>query len=331
VRIIFLKTKVKKMFKKGEMKPFSVVMIVLVMLGLAYWATSAGILNLGASGANNPNAPGAGTSTSSAVSCQGSNPSYTDIHRDNLNGVIVYSGGTLWYKVNGNAAISGTNPISAVAGKSLQTWMQNTSSPGMFCDLGNDPSADCGVQQLTGNCYMNSSTVTLAAYAEPAHTPLNGTGARTNPATPNISIGANGQGVLTLTEQANAKASAMPFGGCLAIEVPSSVSSVTVTGAGVTPGCQYQWTYAISSTSNVYKLFTIPAGWDINGAGDVKTLNIQVQNGAADITSGNLVYTFQPANYYVGNDGNFYLGLEKDKNADTTKTAAAISGGVAIS
>ena len=106
------------------------------------------------------------------------------------------------------------------------------------------------------------------------------------------------------------------------------MTSITLSGEGVTPGCAYPWTYAVMNTGNSYKLFTVPAGFDAEAKGVIHKISGQMQAGSGDpATSGAVtgLITFQPANYYLGNDGNFYLGIEQDKNQATTLTGAAMT------
>jgi hypothetical protein len=249
-------------------------------------------------------------------------PAYTYSGYDSLNGLTI--GGTVQAKIGDKAPGSSTNPP---AGSVIQLWLQN--STGHLCGLSEKVKADCGNQDLEVDCFDNA-TVTTAVYDEPAHTALTATTTTGTGAT-NISIGANGLGTMSLTYQANAKQSFLPFGGCLAIEVPNTITQITATGAGISEGCPYQWTYTTASTSNIYKLFSVPSGFDADGKGDVKTINIQLQNGGTDITAGNMVVTMRQANYYVGNDKNFYLDVEQKMKGLNTVTGDEIVSAVAIS
>jgi hypothetical protein len=312
----------------AEVKMGTVVITVLIILGLAFLGVKigvidlgTGVIDLGASGAPSSDTPASNApSVSSGGQCNVA-PAYTYSAVDYLNGVAI--GGTTRIKSNGEFPV--TSLASPPAGKSLQFLNENATH---YCELSPKVTADCSSQKLETKCYRNSSTVTMALYSEPAHTALTSTTATGTGAT-NLSLAANGQASLTLTAQGTSKQVFAPFGGCLVVEVPNTVSSLTV--GGLSAGCDYALTYSPASTSNIYYTFKIPAGWD-TGAGDVKSLSVQVLNGGTDITAGNIVAKIIAANYYVGLDGNFYLGLQKDKNADNTRVglqeafvAAAIS------
>lgn len=298
-----------------------IVLGVFIGIVVLWLAVSQGWIDMGTT-TPAPQPSGGGQPVTGDVQCA-QNPSYTYVGRDSLNGVSV--GGTDQIRINGFAPVTSGSPI---AGKSVEYWKQNTT--GGLCDKISSVGA-CGIQVLQTPCYKNSSTYTMTMYDEPAHTSLTSTTSTGTGAT-NVSIAANGVANIKLTLQATAKQSLLPFGGCIAVEYPNSVTSVSMTGdLSSANSCQYPWTYSVASTSNTYKLFAIPNGFDKDGTGTIKTVDFQIQNGATDITAGNFVVTLQQAYYYIGNDGNFYLGIEKDRNADTTKTASGKYAAVALS
>ena len=137
----------------------------------------------------------------------------------------------------------------------------------------------------------------------------------------NLTTVANTLYNLRLDYQGTAKKAALPFGGCMAIEYPATITSVTVNGAGIDTmaPCAYAFTYSVSSVSNTYKLFAIPDGFDKNGVGDIKSVALQFQAGSSAPT-GTVYIKAQSAQYYTTNAGDIVLGVEKDKNQDTTKT-----------
>lgn len=294
--------------KKGAGDMGKTFLVVIIVGALIVWGFSSGVFKSGST------AP-SGTQTVVPASAGSAGctlaPSYTYLGNDAFNGETLttsYGGVTVQAKVNGNRPTTSTAPV---AGQSLQLWLQQTTN--YTCEVVST-TADCGNQQLQTPCYRQGAP-TLTVYSEPAHTSqsnstLTGTGAV------NTSIAANGQATFTLTIQGTAKQFYAPLGGCLFIEVPSSVTSVSV--GGLQAGCPYPVTYSVSSTSNIYKSFTIPKGFD-SGDGNVDSLTIQVQNGGTDITNSNMVLKILPANNYIDLNGNFQIGIEKDKNADTTR------------
>lgn len=226
-------------------------------------------------------------------------------------------GGTDQIKNGQDAPVSSL--ASPAAGKSLSYWKNNGT---YFCEI-IATNAACGSNTVQSNCYQNG-TMTLSVRDLDNDVTLTAGGGATN-----VTFDANEVHNLEVRSQSASKKSTMPFGGCVAVEYPSTITDIAINGAGIdtSKACAFPWTYAVSSTSNTYKLFAVPDGFDKDGTGQLKRISLQMKSGATN-PSGTAYVTFQPANYYVGNDKQFYLGIEKDKNADTTKTMA---GGMSTS
>jgi hypothetical protein len=261
-----------------------------------------------------PGAPNAG-----ATQCS-QNPAYTYSATDKYSTSAVT--GTDEIK------IGSLKPVTSLAnptfGEQVSYWKDNTSGTAYFCEVTPVKSVYCGAQQLQTTCYQNG-TLTLSVYDTAARASLSSAGGDVAGNT-NVTIGANGQANFEVGYQGTAKKANMPFGGCMVVEVPSTITTVSPSGMGISAAaCPYTLTYAVSSTSNVYKAFAVPAGFDADGAGDFKKINLQLQAGASN-PSGYATVTFYPANNYITNTGEIKLGIEKDANADTTKTFASGGG-----
>jgi len=294
------------------------VLIGVIVLGLWYFNTTP------ETGAVTPPVPGAPAVPGAATQCA-QNPSYTYSAVNAFSTTVV--GGTDQIRADARRPTSSlANPEKGV---SLDYWKNNAS---YFCELTSAPlGVECGAHALEAQCYENSSTYTITSYEEPAHTALTAT-TTTGAGTTNVSIAASGQATIQMTLQGQYHKSIAPFGGCYAIEYPNSITSATVTGAlSSATACPYKWTYSVASTSNTFQTFALPSNFDKDALGDIKTANIQIQNGASDITAGNLVLTIQPADYYVTNAGKIVLGIEEDQNQATTKTAGTTTEALAIS
>lgn len=231
-----------------------------------------------------------------------------------------------------NIKVGSAQPVSSLAnppaGQALEFWQSNAS---YFCDvvgadsniipatgtgqaLSGGAQTSCSSNLVQGSCYANA-TVTLSVYSTPANTLLTNGGGANNLST---AVGANN---INLYYQGSSKQSSMPFGGCVALEYPSNVTSVSISGAGITgAACPYTWTYLLQNTADSFKLFAVPAGFDQNGAADLKSIAVSY-TASTNKPLGKFYITFQPANWYVGTfDKSFHMGIEKDANADTTKT-----------
>lgn len=244
------------------------------------------------------------------------NPAYTYSGVDAFNaGTTV--GGTDQIKTGADAPV--TSLAAPTAGAGLAYWKQNAT---YFCEIKTDNAA-CGAHTLQADCIQNGTVTLSVRDLDNDVTLTNGGGAN------NLTVGANEVHNLELRYQSAAKKAVAPFGGCIAVEYPSTFTDVAVSGAGISSAksCPYQWTYTVSSTSNTYRLFEVPAGFDKDGAGDLKKISVQLKSGSSN-PSGTAYLKVQPANYYVGNDKAFHLGIEKDANADTTLT---MGGGASTS
>lgn len=256
------------------------------------------------------NTPEGGTPV--AVGCS-QTPTYSYSAVDNLAGGTIT--GTDYIKMGTNAPVNTlANPT---AGSKLEYWKSNSS---YFCEVQKVDAVQCSSNSVQGKCYQ-SVAPTLKIYdMDNALFLTNGGGAN------NLTVGASETHNLKLTYQGTAYKSGMAFGGCLAVEVPNTFTAVNLAGYSA---CPFKWTYGVSSTGNTYYTFAIPSGFDVNGAGDLKELPFQIKSGISN-PSGTAIVTFQPANYYVGSDGALHLGIEKDANSDTTKTATGTAMNVTI-
>lgn len=244
-----------------------------------------------------------------ATQCQ-QNPAYTYSAVDAFTSSVIP--GTDEIKNGLDAPV--TTLANPTAGAGLSFWLSNASE---FCDVAT-ANAQCGSTTLQTKCIQNG-TVTLATRdLDNDVTLTDGGGAN------NLTVGANSVYNLEVRYSSAAKKAVMPFGGCVAVEYPATLGTVNFAGAGVGGSCPYKWTYTVNSASNTYQLIAVPDGFDKNGVGDQKKITMQIQTGSTNVASGIVYVTFAPANYYIGNDGAFHLGIEKDANQDTTKT---ITGG----
>lgn len=275
--------------------------LVIGMLGLGYMSMKGGVAQSVAG--TTVSTPG-GNAVVPAGCTQ--NPSYSYSGVDKLVNTVIT--GTDEIKTNGFAPV--TTLANPQAGTPLQYWKSNST---YFCSVKDAGTVQCGAQQVQADCYQ-STTPTLKVYDQDNALFLTSGGGANN-----LTVGANEVHNLKLTYQGTAFKSAVPLGGCIAIEVPSSITQVTLPGYSA---CPYKWTYTVSSTSNTYFTFGLPSGFDANGLGDLKELPFQMKSGASN-PSGTAIVTVIAGNNYIGNDGNFKFGIEKDFNADTTKTFSA--------
>jgi hypothetical protein len=292
------------------------VILALVYL-VAHTATSQNAVAQNAIAAGTPGvAPNAGLDCKIATAV-----TYSAV--DALNGGTI--GGTDYISQNGAYPV--TTLASPIAGASLKYWKSNAT---YFVDvqstfLSGAKSVPCGSDAEQAEAFKLTNA-TLDVYdLKNKVTLTNGGGAN------NVTIGANDNLNFQVNYQGTAKSPMMPFGGCVIVEVPTTITGVSMSGGGITPGCPYTWTYAVTSTSNTFKAFSVPAGFDRDGAGDYKQLSMQLQAGGSN-PSGTAVVTFMPANWYIATQanlarnvkqGDFVLGIEKDVNADTTKSTSA--------
>ena len=240
------------------------------------------------------------------------NPSYSYGGVDKFTASTV--GGTDRIKQNGQAPV--TSLAGPTVGTALKYWLDNAT---VYCPIVEGGNSKCGTNSIQATCIANVSSYTLKVYDDDAAGSPEWT-----EASHNITMGANAAVHTTVKYLGTSKESGLPFGGCVAIEYPSTLSSVTLSGAlsSATP-CPYKWTYSVSSVSNTYQTFAVPANFDVEEIASYKVSTMTATSGATN-PSGTVVLTLQSANYYIGNDGNFYLGIEKDKNQDTTKVGSSL-------
>jgi hypothetical protein len=249
----------------------------------------------------------AGGQVSVPVGCN-QNPVYTYSAKDTQSTSLI--GGTDYIKADELAPVTTlTNPS---AGDTLQYWKDNSS---YFVEVANVPTVLCGSHAVQTRAYAYASSTIKAKDLDNDVFLTNGGGV-------NLTLGSNGLANVEVRVQGTSKYSSAPFGGCIAVEYPSTLTSVTLTGAGLTGNaCPYTWTYTTQSTGNSYKMLETTKDFDADGSGIMKSANLQLKAGSTN-PSGMIYITLQPANNYIGNDGKFYIGIEKDKNQDTTKTFA---------
>lgn len=243
-------------------------------------------------------------------------PTYTYQAKDVFSTSLI--GGTDEIKVGNNAPV--TSLASPQAGLALQYWKDNSTYLTRVKDAG---LTKCGANTVQADAYANAS-ITLRNF-DPVGNVYLTNGGGTN----NITVGANELVNLEFSYQGQAKHASLPFGGCIAIEYPNTFASVSFEGNGVSSSvpCPYVWTYAVSSTSNTFRTFAVPAGFDADGKGDIKKFAMQMLAGSSN-PSGTAYAVVRPANYYLTNSGEIVLGIEKDQNQDTTKT---FNGGASFS
>lgn len=252
--------------------------------------------------------PTSGVTTGGSVQCA-QNPAYTYSAKDTQSTAQI--GGTDYIKLNDNAPV--TTLSAPTFGEKLQYWKDNAS---YFVEVKSIPSVLCGSNQIQTKAFAYASATFKVKDTDNDVFLTNGGGAN------NVTIGANGLANFDVRYQGTSKYSSAPFGGCIAVEYPSTLTSVTLSGNGLTGNaCPYTWTYTSQSTGNSYKLLETTKDFDADASGLVKTMSLQMKAGNSN-PSGMVYITLQPANTYIGNDGKFYLGIEKDANQDTTKTFA---------
>jgi hypothetical protein len=215
--------------------------------------------------------------------------------------------GTDYLKVKSLKPTSITTATNVGALEPLQAWTSNGS---YFCNVVSD-ALKCGASEtLQPVCYGNG-TVTLTVIDESFNTITDNGGAV------NLTIGTAPVSV-KLRYRGQKDKSSYPFGGVLIIDYPNTISDVSVNGAGISAGTSYQVTESTISTSNVQKVFTIPAGFDANGLGDLKDMDVTFT--PASNPSGTVEITMIPANEYIAKDGNFYNDVEKKADGTNTRT-----------
>lgn len=220
--------------------------------------------------------------------------------------------GTAYYKV-GNQPATTTATSNVNKDITYTYWVDNSS----YYVKPQVKTANCDVNSFVADAWNNNSaTITLYDSVGRA-TSVTGSGTYSS----NISLGASGVANVELTYQGTAKKSRMPFGGVLVVEYNSSIASVTCSGSSIVPS-PYHVTVSTSYTTNTYQVFGVNGNLD-DGSGMPKTISCQFQNGATDAPDPTVYYFhFIPANYYLTNDGNIVLDVEKFLNQATTRTGS---------
>ena len=168
-------------------------------------------------------------------------PTYSYSAKDSQSTSLI--GGTDEILLGANAPV--TSLSNPTAGQPLQYWKDNAT---YFVDVASVPAVQCGANQVQTKAYAYASS-TMKVFDTDNNVFL------TNGGGVNVTIGANGQSNLELRVQGSSKFASAPFGGCIAVEYPSTLTTVTLTGTGLTGNvCPYTWTYTSQSTGNSYKL-----------------------------------------------------------------------------
>jgi hypothetical protein len=299
-----------RMKKKGE-KNGMMIFAVLAVIAVLFYGGNQGWFK-GTAGTS-VESIAKGTAGESSKDCN-SVPAYTYSAMDAFTSLAVTK--TDYIKADGQLPV--TSLAAPPVGNSLQ-YLPNVTN--YVCEKVDVEKVNCGSNLVQSKCYNNGSvSIKFRDLDEDATLTATTTTGATN-----LSVDANGRNNVEIRFQGTAKKPNMPLGGCIAIEYPTTISSITLNGAGISSAvaCPHVWTYAVGSTSNTFRTYAIPAGFDVNGLGDLKAISAQVAGGASETSAGNIKVTFQPAGWYVAQDGNFYLGIEKDRNQDSTKVVGA--------
>jgi len=212
-----------------------------------------------------------------------------------------------YLKEDGDPAtsVSGSNTVNA--NEELNGLWVNES---WFC--GPEPmSLDCGdSEDLYSYCIENgSATVKVKDLTQDEFVGVDN----------NVTLTANDDASLEVQYDGQSENANMPFGGCIIVEVPNTVTEVSLTGEGVSEGCDYQTnSYTTSSTSNSMYAFQVPKGYDAD-TGTILSHNLEIASGDSD-PSGTAKVSFLPAAYYVSEAGNFELDVEKAADGSNTRT-----------
>lgn len=307
--------------RKGSLGAYiglgAVILIVGIILMSVWWFGSAKINPLsiaGSSGGGNNDGSGGLITLTTAYTYGGINPfNSSDI------------GGTDYIKQGSNAPV--TSLAAPEIGAEVQLWR---STAGHICEVAKTTAIQ-GPHALNTNCYQNS-TETITFYSQPANTALTAT-TTTGTGASNLSV-ATSQVQFRFYLNSEQYKPNFALGGCFAAEYPNTVTQFTLSGAlSTAKPCpsNFHWTYSPASTSNAYRLYEIPAGFDIDGTGIQKQVDGIIKS-SSDITSGNLIITMQPASPYKSKKGNFVVDIEKFENDDTTKAfPSSVVGAIALS
>ncbi len=216
------------------------------------------------------------------------------------------------WKVGSNPPVSGSFP-SASAGLSAVLWPNAT---GYFCNQQPFGPTQCGAQPNVATTCFQNGTATFISYLPSTRTTLTAGGGANNATMP-----ANTNLLVEMDYNGPAKKANLPFGGCIGIETPTNttVTQATYNNAALA-SCGYKWTYAVGTAGYNFNSFALPSGFDSDGLGQQKAITFNMQTGSA-ASAGLVTVTLAPVNTYITNAGQFALGIEKDQNQDTTRTA----------
>lgn len=286
-----------------------VVIAVILVLGFTGHLGKAG----SQSGLNTPNPSG---NQGGTVSGCPNNPTYSGSAVDYFGTTVV--GGTDEYIIGDNKPITSLTNVALSKGNVLQYWKSNST---YYCAPSDATALGCDPVNPQLACYLNA-TVTLSAYDVPGNSLLTAGGGATN-----ITLGATDSKALNLHYKGTSKQAAMPFGGLMVVEVPTGVTSVDVSGAGIMSGVgNFHLTYSNTVAGNPYYVFNVPAGFDAEKVASDKTIQITMNTGSTN-PAGLAYVKFIPANYYiVSSTGKFALDTEQYLNSDTTRTGIANAG-----
>jgi len=218
--------------------------------------------------------------------------------------------GTSYYKPNGQPATT-TATSNLNKGIPYTYWVSNSSYYAKPITV----TADCGVNNFISDSWDNgTSAPSLTGYDIVNRQSTSG-------GTYNTSFAGNARASEQFTYQGVAKKSLIPFGGVAVLEYNSTISSVTCTGAQLSPNSgKYHVTYTPASLAGTYQIFEVSSDLD-DGSGAVRTIDCQFQNGATAAGAGSAyILTLIPANYYPTNAGDIKLDVEKFDNQDTART-----------
>jgi hypothetical protein len=211
--------------------------------------------------------------------------------------------GTAYWQVGANRA-STSNASNVNPGTAYKYWMSNST---YFVKPLEVTGAAGNNVYVNSEAYANG-TIALTAYDTSGKAAIGVT-------THNATLGANGVVNVEFDYQPVYGASNLPFGGLFVIEMNNTITSVSCTGDGIsTNSGKYHLTYATSNLSAKYQAFEIASGYDSGSGGALKAINCQFTNGGSSAAYSQYIAKVIPANYYIANDGNIYLDVEKFMN-----------------
>lgn len=278
-------------------------------------------LAIGSTGTDTGTTAPTTTSTGQVVSTYQPTATYTTTDKYAQTSTIT---GTSYYR-KGTSRFATSALTNTQIGDKITYWVDN-SSTGTYWTM---PTSYVITDQVTplNNLGYNNGSATLSLYDLVGKRNVNFAAAT------NISLGANAQANVEVSYQPTYKKSAMPFGGLMVVEYNSTISSVSCTGDSVLSTNPYHLTYNVGLTANTYRAFPIAGvqdganAIDDGSSGKVKYIYCQFLNGAtaAPTTLGFWNVTMIPANYYLAQDGQVYLDVEKYADSSTTRIGSTIN------